>query len=537
MGSSFPTQTALGRKSPGPQHSRRPCPGQSRAAPLAWLLVAVGLLQVFAACARNPVSGRPEAVLTSERAEIEQGNRAALIVEGEMGLVDDPALEAYLEQLGQRLAIHSPRSHLSYRFKIADIPEANAFALPGGYIYVSRGLLALANSEDQLAAVLGHEIAHVAARHSVQRQTVAAPLAPLRIAAALGGAAAAIVSPGLGEVVAGIGQFPAEFAMAAYSRDQEREADRLGQQLAAEAGFDPMALSTFNDTLIREEALKGENTGPRSSFLLSHPPGPERSAAAQLHAAELVIAPDLPAPLDRKAFLGHLEGLVIGQPALAGVFQGDRFLHPQLGIAFALPGGWQTFNNPSSVLARSPDGVAEIVVEIVGEGDSALLAAQALGRLIRLDGPPRAIEIGELEAAEASAHVRSLTQSRQLLVTFIAYNGLIYRIAGTVPVSELANVRPEFTRTTLSFHPLGEAEREEIFENHLRLVRAEDNENLAAFSERSENQWSKAQTAVANGIDEDAALPVGEWFKIARREPYRDPGNREGEDAENPPTP
>ena len=230
-------------------------------------------------CARNPVSGRLEAVLTSEDAEIEQGNQLAKLVESEIGLVENPGLDTYLSQLGQRLASHSPRDTITYQFQVANMPEANAFALPGGRIYVSRGLLPLLNSEDELAAVLGHEIGHVAARHSVRRQTASVPLAPLRIATALGGATASIVSPGLGQLVAGLGELPGAFAMAAYSRDQEREADRLGQQIAAAAGFNPMALSVFTETLAREEALSGE-PDRRGSFLVGGAPRPARGAAA-----------------------------------------------------------------------------------------------------------------------------------------------------------------------------------------------------------------------------------------------------------------
>ena len=489
-------------------------------------LLLVCSIQILAACARNPVTGRPEAVLTTERGEIQRGNEAARVVEEQIGLVDDPELRNYLDQLGQSLAAHSPRSQIAYRFEVADMPEANAFALPGGHIYVSRGLLTLVNSEDQLAAVLGHEIAHVAARHSVRKQAASAPLAPLRIAAALGGAAAAIVSPGLGQVVAGIGELPAQFALAAYSREQEREADRIGQEIAAGAGFDPLALSTFNDILIREAALKG-GEDQRSAFLLSHPPGPERSVAAREHAQQLAIATRPSGPLDRKTFLEHFTGLVIGEPAAGGVFKDDHFLHPHLGIGFVLPEGWETFNNPRSVLARSPNGKSEIVVEIVAQDESALAAAEALGEIIRFDGSPRAIEIEGLGAAEASAKIHGRNSVRQLLLTFVAYDGLVYRIAGTVPMAELPEVRPHFTRTAFSFHVLTEAERKEIFENRLEIVRANGSEDLAQLGEKYENQWSLAETALANGVEEDASLAVGWWVKVARQRPYSGPRSAE----------
>lgn len=472
-----------------------------------------------AACARNPVTGRPEAVLTSEKGEIEQGKHAARLVQEEIGLVENPELEAFVNALGQRLAQHSLRDHLDYSFLVADMPEANAFALPGGHVYVSRGLLALVNSENELAGVLGHEIAHVEARHSVRRQTASAPLVPLRIAAALGGAAASIVSPGLGQMVAGIGQLPGAFAMAAYSRDQEREADKLGQELAAAAGFDPVGLAAFATTLAREEELEGQNMS-RRSFLVSHPSSPERSSTSEAYARELSIAPDQPAPLDRLEFLRHLEGLVLGEPAAAGVFVDDRFLHPQLGIAFLLPPGWETLNSRRSVSAQSPDAAISLVVEIASEGDDAMKAALAFGQVANLDGEPRAAKIHGLDAAKASTLVRAPGEIRQLLLAWIACDGLIYRIAGIAPLDRLAELRPDFKRTADSFHRLSDAERHEIFEDRLRLIEVRPGETLEEVNQRSNNRWDRARTALANGLEEGSELVPGTWLKIARSEPY-----------------
>jgi predicted Zn-dependent protease len=499
-------------------------PGSQRRRLLSRLssLLVVALFLNSSGCARNPVSGWPEAVLTSEKAEIDQGNEAARQVELEIGLVENPALQAYLAQLGQRLAKHSPRTRILYHFKVANMPEANAFALPGGHIYVSRGLLALVNSEDELAAILGHEIGHVAARHSVRRQAASAPLVPLRIAAALGGAAASIVSPGLGQLVAGIGQLPGAFALAAYSRDQEREADRLGQQLAAEAGFDPMALSHFTHTIAREEALDGRSAGSRS-FLVSHPPSPERSASAKAYARELKIAVHLPAPLDREDFLRYFDGIVLGQPALGGVFVDERFLHPELGVGFALPLNWETLNSPSSVSAQNPEGTAHLVVEIVGEGQTALEAAHEFGGQVRLDARPRSSRIHGLEAAHASAVVRSRPENNQLILTWVAHDNLVYRIVGIAPISKIANFRPGFTSTAQSFHALSPAEQAEIFEDRLRLVQATKGETLEMLGKRSGNEWSVARTALANGVDENVPLVPGGWIKTARLEPYSEP--------------
>jgi len=348
-------------------------------------------------------------------------------------------------------------------------------------------------------------------------------LAPLQIAAALGGAAASIVSPNLGQIVAGIGQLPGAYVMAAYSREQEREADRLGQEFAAAAGFDPMALSLFTRTLSREEVLEGEDADARP-FLLSHPPSPERSAAAEAYAKSLVIATGLPAPLDREAFLAHVDGIVVGQPAAEGVFIGERFLHPGLGIGFTFPADWEHFNERTSVYAVDPHGSASLVIEIVGQGSDPMESARQFGRSIRLDEAPVALKINGLAAARSGALVRDYSGGRQLLLTWVAHDDVIYRIAGGCPSSEISLMRPEFSRTSASFHSLVTEERDEIFETRLRVVEASVGEGLARLGERSGNEWTPPRTAIANGLkEENAPLPAGWQVKIAHEEPYRDP--------------
>src|SRR5205823_2494370 len=213
----------------------------------------------------------------------ELGEAGARRVAETMGILEDPALSAYVRAVGERLAQFSPRTDVTYTFQIVDMEEPNAFALPGGYVYVTRGLLVLVNSEDELAGVLGHEIGHVAARHSVQQVSRAAPFAILTgIAAGVTG----LASPLLGHVVGGIGGLASGAVLAPFSRDQEREADRVGQQLSAAAGWDPGAMSSFLKTLEREEGLGG-NRPRRFAFLATHPSTPERIANTASYARAL----------------------------------------------------------------------------------------------------------------------------------------------------------------------------------------------------------------------------------------------------------
>ncbi|MFP8876919.1 MAG: M48 family metalloprotease, partial [Myxococcota bacterium] len=212
------------------------------------------LLSVVAggvACALNPVTKRPEVVLVSEAAERRMGAQQAELVAREPGLFGDPALGDYLQGLGERLAHGSPRPDLDWKFAVLDTWGQNAFALPGGYVYVTRGLLAYLNREDELAFILGHEIGHVAARHSVQRMTRAAPLA---LATGLPAAAVSLVLPAAGRALESMGQFANSALMAPYGRFQELEADVVGQRLVADSGWDPGALMDFVRTLERERS-------------------------------------------------------------------------------------------------------------------------------------------------------------------------------------------------------------------------------------------------------------------------------------------
>ncbi len=197
--------------------------------------VAAGLVLsasvVVAGCARNPVSGIPEVMMVSVEQEKKIGAEEAKNVEQQMGLLDDPAMTDYLDRMGQRLAKESPRQDVAYQFRVADQSDPNAFALPGGYIYVTRGLLALSNSEDELAGVVGHEIGHVAARHSVQKISKQGPFALVfGIASGLTG----LVSPLVGNLIGGIGDFTQSIIFSPYSRSQETQADRIGQEMAAQ---------------------------------------------------------------------------------------------------------------------------------------------------------------------------------------------------------------------------------------------------------------------------------------------------------------
>lgn len=459
-------------------------------------------------------------MLTTEQGEIEQGKQAAEEVAKQMGLVDDPKLSEYVTAIGQRLAARSARSHLEWHFHVVEMSDPNAFALPGGFIYVSRGLVVLVNSEDELANVIGHEIAHVSARHSVSRQTRGAIAAPVQIAAGLGGWAASIVSPRLGQVIAGTGTLPSALALAKYSRGQERQADKIGQRYAAEAGWDPMAMSTFMTSLAREAELSG-NDPNRVSFFDSHPPSPERSKETAETASRLERAEPFSLAGSQADFLARLDGLIVGTPAREGVFIDERFLHADMGFGLRFPPEWEQINAHTFVLARDEGLKAAFVLKLAGDDGDPMKAANAFAQEYPLREGPTSTRIGGLEAVRG-VHVEGRGDAAlRADMTWIVIDGYVFQLAGVGPESAWKTLGPLLEGAAGSFHRLSKEEREEITEDRVRIVTALAGETLEQLGERTGSRWDARQLAVANGLAEDATLEAGRLVKITKAEPYR----------------
>jgi predicted Zn-dependent protease len=457
-------------------------------------------------------------MLVSTDREKQLGREEAQRVEQEMGLLPDPALRSYVQAVGSRLAAQSPRRDVEYRFQVVDSPEPNAFALPGGYVYVTRGLLVITNSEDELATVIGHEIGHVAARHSAQQISRAAPLAAVT---GLGAAVTGLVSPSLGRAVADAGGTASQFVLAPFSRDQEREADRVGQELAASAGWNPAALPAFLRAMSREEEL--ERGGPRRpGFLDTHPSTPERVAATTEYARELARAPRAPVAQDRSAYLRRLDGLVVGPRASHGVFQGQQFLHPDLGFTVRFPDTWATENDAEQVAAMAPDQKALVMVELAAEGSDPLAGARALEQALKtpIARSARVSSVNGLPVARAQLRGRAGDGDVLVQFAWIAYGGHVYQIAGVTPLDRSAAFQPTFDGVIQSFRALRPEERAAIREVRLRLVEARAGETLAALAARSGTVWSAAMVAVANGLAPDARLAAGQLVKVPVAEPY-----------------
>jgi len=414
-------------------------------------------------------------------------------------LIEDPELVAYVAEVGGRLARHAPRRRFSYKFQIVDQEAPNAFALPGGYIFVSRGLLTLANSEDELANVLGHEIVHVAARHAAARQEIGRIL-PLQF-----------------------NWFQGSY-LARYGRDQEREADRLGQGLSAVAGYDPAGLVTFLKELEHTERLKlGASRLP--SFWDTHPATTSRVAEASSRAQMTSWERADPVAGSRADFLRLTEGLAIGTRASEGVFIDDRFLHADLDLMVRFPAGWTTRNTHQAVGAVSPKRDAQVFLEHQGAGsDPQAAAAQYLEELadagFKIEEMQRLV-IGPYPGFRVLGRFPRFQGQVRVVMTWLCRDDSVYRFTGAAPSTSFDTYKGTLLNVPRSFRPLRPEEREKIREMRLRIAVAREGESLSDLSKRTANRWDIQYTAVVNDLFTDHVLDSGQLVKIAIAEDYR----------------
>lgn len=325
-----------------------------KAAPFPSLIFACLSLLALAGCATNPVSGRQEFVATSEADELRLGQKSDQEVRQEYGVYDMPALQKYVDRVGQRLARVSHRPGLTYHFVVVDSPDINAFALPGGYIYVTRGILAYLNSEAELAAVLGHEIGHVTARHAVRQYTAAT-------AASAGVVLGSLLVPQLANQGAQSAMNLLGNAMlSGYGRDHELEADRLGAEYLARAGYDPQAMVRVirvlkNQELFAAKQAKQDGRQPRTYHGLfdTHPDNDTRLQEVVAEAGHLT----LPSVREGRAdYLAQLDGVTFGDSPDQGLVRDNVFYHEKLGFVLTFPGQWKISNGARGITGRSPSG-------------------------------------------------------------------------------------------------------------------------------------------------------------------------------------
>ena len=459
-----------------------------------------------------------EVFLPPVEKDVAQGRETAKMVETEIGIARDPERTAYVQRVGARIAQSNPDQRFEYTFQILDQFEPNAFALPGGWIFVSRGLLALTESEDELANVLGHEVIHVSNRHSARQQQKAILPGLLTIPGAIVGG---VISQDLGDLI----NVPVYLAggayLAAHSRQDEYEADQQGQAIAAGAGYNPQALAPI---LSRIEAFAEMQTGEKQmpGFFDTHPSTPNRAQRITADATRIYWQKQPGIAPRRADYLRKLDGLLVGANPEEGVFVGRMFLHPIIDLSIRFPEGWKTINTRRAVFAVTEKKDAVLAFGIEGEGSDPQQPADKYRAGLKKEygiEPSRVekISVGGLPAYQMTYTDTSANEPVSLRFLWIAYRDAIYRFIGIAPQSYHGVIQA----TALSFRPMTKKEKTSITETRLRIVSARSGESLAALSKRTGNQWDTKTTAVVNGLPEGRRLRKGQLVKISVRQRYR----------------
>jgi len=481
------------------------------------LLLAAALAAALVAggCATNPVTGKSDIVTMSVAQEVEIGRQMHPKVLQEYGRYADEELQAYVSDLGQRIAAVSHRPDLQYTFTVLDSDEVNAFALPGGYVYITRGIMAYLNSEAELAAVLSHEVGHVTARHAVRQQTGAT-------AAGVGATVIGILT-GSGDL-ANVANMAGTALVRGYGRDMELESDSIGAQYLARLGYPPDAMIDVvrllkNQEILEVQIARQEGREPRvyHGVFSTHPDNDTRLrevVAAAGKAGDVQARPD-----GRDAYLKAITGLPLGPSREQGVVRGNRFYHGTLGMTVAFPTGWAIQNQPTKVVGVAPQKEAFLQVSAAppppGVQPKELLS-RSLAGVPLADAQP--LEANGLQGYSAIAREVALPWGNRgpARVAVLYYNGLAYLFTGSSRLtSSFAATDPVLMSSIKTFRRLRDNELRLAEPNRIKLVKAAPGasiEQLAAVSPIE--KYPAERLRLLNDLYPDKQPTPGQWLKV-----------------------
>ena len=472
-----------------------------------WVPLAA-LLAFVVSCATNPVTGRREFTLMSEAQEIGIGRESDPQIKAEMGVYDDPELQKYVSDIGLRLAKLSERPNLPWQFTVVDQAAINAFAVPGGFIYVTRGILAFLGDEAELAGVLGHEIGHVTARHSAQQYTRA-------LGGQIGLTALGIFVPAA-RPFGQISETALGLLFLKHGRDDELQSDQLGARYSAGAGWDPAGVPGMLSTLGRLDEAAGERKGI-PNFLSTHPEPLARVEEIQPLVQQLK-AGRTGLEADREALLRRVDGIVYGDNPAQGVTRGSTFLHPPLRFRIDFPDKWEVANSPQQVVAKAPEAdvflLLQLVQKPVGRNveEVALSSMQSAGFRV-VDGDRTTINGLDAFVGIYEGQIEGLgaVASR---AAHISHGGNIYLLAGLVAPDLFRQADPSFEGAIRSFRPLSATEAENIRPNRVDLYVVRAGDTWAGLAERSGGVIKPESLAIMNQSSPATPPPVGARIKI-----------------------
>jgi predicted Zn-dependent protease len=472
-------------------------------------------LALAAGCATNPVTGKTDVVTMSAAQEIEIGRKMHPQILQQYGRYADEELQSYVTEVGRRIGAVSHRPDLEYTFTVLDSEDVNAFALPGGFVYITRGIMAYLNSEAELVAVLGHEVGHVTARHAVRQQTGAT-------AAGVGATLIGILT-GSGDL-ANLANLAGTALVLGYGRDMELEADSIGAQYLVRLGYSPEAMIDVvrllkNQEMLEVQVARQEGREPRvyHGLFSTHPDNDTRLKEVVVTAGK--AGSGEARPDGGEAYLRRIEGLPVGPSREQGVVRGGRFYHGSLGFTAAFPTGWAVQNLPKKVVATSPakDAVLQLSAVPPPPGvKPADLLARSLPGVPLSQGEP--LQVNGLQGYTAVARDVALPWGNRGPARYavIYYNGLAYvfmgatRLTAALPAND-----PVFLSSIKTFRRLRDNEFERAEPNRIALLKAGPQTRIEALAAKSPiEKYPAERLRLLNDLYPDKEPQAGQWLKI-----------------------
>ncbi len=438
-----------------------------------WIAMVSALLLAawLIACAINPVTGKRELMLLSENDELALGQQTDQEVVQTYGLYEDSRLNAYVSDIGQRMGKLTHRPNLPYQFKVLDTPVINAFAVPGGYVYLTRGILAYLNDEAELAGVIGHELGHVAARHTAQQYSK-------QQLAQIGLGVGMIFSEDFRRY-AGLAQFGVSMLFLKFSRDNERQADDLGVEYSSKMAYDANRMASFFGTL---ERLSPENASSGLPEWFSTHPNPVDRLGAVKRGTQAWQAkmPGTTFVAKRQEYLSSVNGIIFGEDPRQGYVDGNTFYHPALKFSFTVPAQWKLNNTPAQVQMLAPKEDAALLFSLQSAATAQEVARKFVTESSAAVRRSDAITVNGMTAQRLLTEVVTESDTMAVLSFFIQKDKDVYIFHGVSAPAAQAGYSSAFSGSVGQFRPLTDPKRINVTPKHLQVVPAKTATTLSA---------------------------------------------------------
>lgn len=463
----------------------------------------------FLYCAVNPVTKKREFMLLSEADEYNLGKQTDQSVIETYGIYNEPELLNSVSSIGKTMGSLSHRPHLDYNFKILDTPVINAFAVPGGFVYMTRGILAYLNNEAELAGVIGHEIGHITARHSA-KQYSKAQLAQLGLG--LGAA--------LSETFrnyAGIADFGVGMLFLKYSRDNERQADALGVEYSTKAGYDSNHMANFFDTL--ERLHPGSDQSGLPAWFSTHPNPPDRVNAVKRDTKTWQAKyQNKTFAVNRQKYLNTIDGIVFGEDPRQGYVENSMFYHPRLKFQFPVPAGWKVNNTPNQVQIFNEKQDAVIIFTLAKESSPSAAANTFITNSKATVIKSETARVNGLTAYSVISDISTEQGVIRVMSYFIQKSNTVYTFHGYSSNTQFDTYSGSFRTTMTGFNNLTNPSKINVQPSRLRVKKITNGGKVRdILTQYGVPNDKLAEMAIMNGMDLDQNLPRNSYIKIVTK--------------------